>query len=71
MKGFKTHQHHQCVQKLLTADAAMLWCTYAHIDSYLIICKWPLDWIVFTGDDKKNNNKNTHVRLERDQTAAT
>lgn len=55
--GFTNHQHHQCVQKtpkkLLTADAATLWCTYAHINSYLIICKWPLDWIVFTGDEIK------------------
>lgn len=43
------------VQKLLTANA-MLWCIYANINSYLIICKSPLDWIIFIGE-KKNKKK--------------
>lgn len=48
------------VQKLLTANA-MLWCIYANINSYLIICKLPLDWSIFIGE-KKNDWKKTRLQ---------
>lgn len=40
-------------------------CIYANINSYLIICKSPLDWSIFIGEKKKKKHDWKKTRLQQ------
>lgn len=42
---------------------AMLWCIYANINSYLIICKSPLDWSILLEKKNMYDWKKTRLQL--------